>query len=149
MWPTELKFARKIRSVFDKLFPKEKKKKQEKKKTKKTNAKLYIPDFFKECKNRKEIWKAGIIDKHIRRITYIIKEVKKTIKRHHDQMRKRYSDDINNQKEEPMKVIYDLFDVLMPLVTPDKNCPSKRKRTFSGTIEIKLKRKKYNFQRKY
>ena len=63
-------------------------------------------------------------------LMYIIKEPKKTIKRHHNQIRKIYSEDINIQKEEPMKVIYDLFDVLTPLVAPEEKRSSKRKRTF-------------------
>ena len=51
---------------------------------------------------------------------YIIKDSKKTIKRHHNQIRKRYLEDVNYQKEEPMKVIYDLFNVPIPLVAPGK-----------------------------
>ena len=45
--------------------------------------KSYIPReniFFKEYTNGKEIWKDGVIDKRIRRLMYIIKEPKKTIK---------------------------------------------------------------------
>ena len=54
-----------------------------------------------------------------------------------------------NQKEELMKVIYDLFDVLMPLVAPpfEEKRPSKKsKRTFSGTMEINPKRKNTIFR---
>ena len=76
---------------------------------------------------------------------YIIKDPKMTNKRHHNQIRKRYPEDINNQKEEPMKVIYDVFDVLMPLVALEEKRSSKQKRTFSRTMEINPKRKKYNF----
>ena len=72
---------------------------------------------------------------------YVIKNLKKTIKRHLDEIKKRYSEDISDQKEEPMKVIYDLFDVAMPLVTPEEKRSSKWKRTFSGIMEINLKRK--------
>ena len=54
-------------------------------------------------------------------------------------------EDINNQKEEPMKVIYDLFDVPKPLIAPKEKRSSKhlkkRKRTFFGTMEINPKRK--------
>ena len=63
-----------------------------------------------------KIWKAGVFDKRIRKLMYIIKDPKKTIKRRHNQIKKRYPEDINNQKEEVMKVIYDLFDLPMPLV---------------------------------
>ena len=51
---------------------------------------------------------------------YIIKDSKKTIKGHHNQNRKRYSGDISNQKEKPMKVIYDLIDVPMPSFAPEE-----------------------------
>ena len=73
----------------------------------------YIPGeniFFKEYWNREKICKAGINDICTGRLMYIIKDTKKTIKRYHNQIRKRYSEDINNQNEEPMKVIYDFFD---------------------------------------
>ena len=72
---------------------------------------------------------------------YIIKDPKKTIKRHHNQIGKRYSGDINNQKEEPMKTIHDLFDVPMAFVGPEERRLSKRKRTFSGIMKINPKRK--------
>ena len=51
---------------------------------------------------------------------YLIKDPKKTIKRHENQIRKRFSEDINNKKEEPMKVIYDLFDVPMHFVASEE-----------------------------
>ena len=81
--PAELMFARKIRSVFDELLPKENKKSIKKKR----DAKSYIPGeniFFKEYRNGKEIWKAGVIDKLIGRLMYITKGPKKTIERHHN-----------------------------------------------------------------
>ena len=68
--PAELTFARKIKSVFNKLLPKENKKPIKKK----TDAKSHIPGeniFFKEDRNRKEIRKVGVIDKHIGRLMYI------------------------------------------------------------------------------
>ena len=72
---------------------------------------------------------------------YRIKDPKKTNMKHHNQMRKRYSEDINNQKEEPTMVIYDLFDVQTPLVSPEEKRSSKRKSEFSETMEINQKRK--------
>ena len=77
---------------------------------------------------------------------YIIKDLKKSFKGHHSQIRKRYSEDINNQKEEPMKVIYNLSDVPMPLVAPEEKHSSKQKRKFSGTMEINPKRKNTTFR---
>ena len=62
-----------------KLLPKENKKNN---KEKKTDAKSYIPGeniFLKECRNGKKIWKAGVRDKNIGRLMYIIKDQKQTI----------------------------------------------------------------------
>ena len=58
---------------------------------------------------------------NMRRVVYIIKDQKKkkTIKRHHNQIRKTYSEEMNNQKEKLMKIIYDLFEVLVPLVATE------------------------------
>ena len=87
----ELMLGRKIRSMFDKLLPKQKKKT---KKKKQTDAKFYMTKeniFFREYSNGKEIWKAGVVDKRIGRLMYIIKDLKKTIKRHHNQIMKRYT----------------------------------------------------------
>ena len=50
--------------------------------------------------------------------------------------------DISNQKEEPMKVIYDLFNVPMPFVVPEERHSSEWKKTFSGTMEITQKEKR-------
>ena len=54
--PVELMFMRKIRFMFDKLLPKE-----NIKTIKKKHIKSYIPEniFFKEYRNRKEIWKTS------------------------------------------------------------------------------------------
>ena len=72
---------------------------------------------------------------------YIIKDPKKTIKRHHNWIKKKYLENINNQKKVPMTVIYDLFGVLMAKVAPEEKSSSKWKRTFLETMEINLKRK--------
>ena len=110
-------FTRKIRSVLDKLLPKENKKPIEKKHWGKV---LHIRRniFFKEYGNGKEIWKAGVIDKRIGRLMYIIKNPKETIKGHHNQIRKTYSEDINNQKVETMEVIYDFLRCTDALSSP-------------------------------
>ena len=82
---------------------------------------IYQENFLEEYRNRKEAWKAGIIDKRIGRVMYIIKDPKKTIKRHHNQIRKRYSEVINNRKEEPMMVHCDFFDAPMFLEAHEEN----------------------------
>ena len=91
--------------MFDKVLPKENKKKTIKKRF-----------SLKSTKTGKKSGRLMSLIKHIGRLMYIIKDSKKTIKRHHYQIRKRYSEDINNQKKELMKVIYDLFNVPMPSV---------------------------------
>ena len=127
-------FKWKVRSVFDTLLPKENLKKKNKEKT---DAKSYIP---RESTETRKIWKVGVIDKRIRRLMNIIKNPKKTIKRHYKKMRKRYSEHMNNQKEETMKVIHDLLDVPMSLVSSKEKRSCKRKRKILGTMEIKPKR---------
>ena len=57
---------------------------------------------------------------------YMIKDQKKTIKRYHNQ----YLKDMNYQKEELMKVIYDLFNVPVLLVAPKEEYSSKQKDIF-------------------
>ena len=121
--------------MFNKLLPKENKKKHKDK----TDEKSYTPGeniFFKEYRNRKKIWKVGVIDKCIGKLIYIIKDSKKTIKRNRNQIWKRYLEDTNNKKEEPMKVIDDLFNVPMPSAAPEEKHSSKLKRIFSESIEI-------------
>ena len=73
--------------------------------------------IFREYRYGKEIWMVGFINKCIGRLMYIIKDPKKTIKWHHNQIRKRYPEDISNQKEESMKVIYNLWGFLL---SPEK-----------------------------
>ena len=80
--------------MFDKLLLKENNKPIKKKTDKKSSILENI--FFKEYRNGKEIWKADVIDKRIGRLMYITKDPKKTIKRHHNPIRKSYSEDINN-----------------------------------------------------
>ena len=80
------------------------------------------------------------------RLMYIIKNSKKSNKRHYNKIRKRCSEDINNHKEEPMKVIHDLFNVSMTLVAPEEKSSSKMENKFSGTMEINPKRKNTTFR---
>ena len=121
------------------MLPKKKKIKENK-----TNGKYDIPGdkfIFKDFRNAKEIWKPGVIEKHIGWIIYIMKDPKMTTKGNQNKIRRRYMGDINSQKEEPMNVIYNLFDVPTTFVGPEGKRSSKRKRTVSRTIEINPKRK--------
>ena len=53
--------------------------------------------------------KSGVIDKYTGRAMYIIEDLKKTSQPDQE----KFSDDINNLKEELTNVIYDLSDVSM------------------------------------
>ena len=100
----------KTRYLFDKLLLKENKKiNKEKIDAKSCVAREII--FWKKYRNGKEIMGAGVIDKHIKGIMFIFKGPIKTLKRHLNQIWKRCSEDINNKKEGPMKLIYGLFYV--------------------------------------
>ena len=77
---------------------------------------------------------------------YKIKTPKKTNKRQHNQIRKRYLEDIDNQKEESMKVIDYLFDIPVPWVAPEEKRSRKRKKKLFRSYGDKLKKKKYNFR---
>lgn len=54
--------------------------------------------FFKDYRNRKEMCNTSVIDKRIARLLYITEDPKKTINRHHCQIRKRYSEDKKGRK---------------------------------------------------
>ncbi len=74
-----------------------------------------------------------------REINVYNKDLKDTLKILHNQIRKRYLEDINNQKEKPMKVIM-TYNVPI-LVVPEEKHSSKQKMIFSGTMELNPKRK--------
>ena len=88
MSPAELMFARKIRSVFDKLRPTENKRGE----IKNSNGKYFNPGekiYFKNYKLGKATWEEGIIDKRIGKMLYLIKHPKWVIKRHLNQINNR------------------------------------------------------------
>ena len=113
MAPAELRFARKICLVFDRLRPREKKMDGRKN----TNGKHYNPGekiYFKNYEFGKTMWEKGTIAKRIGKMLYLIKHPKWVIKRHLNQIKKKYTADVDQCKEELMMVIYDMFDVSMP-----------------------------------
>ena len=67
----------------------------------------------------------------------MIKDQKKTIKRYHNQ----YLKDMNYQKEELMKVIYDLFNGPVLLVAPEEEYSSKQKDIFKDYRDKSKKEK--------
>lgn len=66
-------FARKIRSVFDRMLPNKKKKNYTKVNTKFTTYKEGDKVFFKNYRSGKCFWEDGIVSKRIGRVIYIVK----------------------------------------------------------------------------
>lgn len=82
--------------------------------------------YFKNYKLGKATWEEGTIDKRIGKMLYFIKHPKWVIKKHLNQIKKRYTADVDQRKEEPMTVIYNMFNVSMPQPV-QQNRSSKRK----------------------
>ena len=70
---------------------------------------------------------------------YIIKHPRWKVRRHINQIKKRYTPNTNERVEEPMSVIYDMFKV--PRLS--QNRTGKRKR-IPRTMEVNPKRQKYD-----
>lgn len=118
--PAEIMFARKVRSVFDKLLTKQTKQGP----TSIVPRKKYSPRekvFFKMFKNNTSFWEPGTIEKRIRNMVYIIQGPRFSHKRHLNQIRKRLLDDCNStpQEEVVMDTIYDTFDIQIPQAAPE------------------------------
>ena len=141
--PNEVMFARRIWLVYDKLLQKQ---------TKPATAsivptKKYYPGekvYFKMFKDNKSFSEAGMIEKRIGNVIYIIKWQQFTHKRYLNQIRKRSSNEPDNGPAEnvAMDVIYDIFDILTPLVIPEVRC-SKRKWKATDLLVVNLKRRRY------
>ena len=157
--PAELMFARKIRSIFDRLLP-------DKKEVTRKNfpGREYFPGdkvFFKNFQKGKNYWMDGIIEKRIGNMVYTIQGPKFVCKRHINQIRPRSSE----SEEIPMETLCDTFDIPKPLCTqeqmnispeptiraeqnslPQKNLPrrkSSRKRKSVRRLSPEPKRKRY------
>ena len=142
--PAQIMFARKVRSVFEKLLPKQTKTKRNHFMAKKN----YVPGekvYFKMFKQNKTFWELGTIRQRVGNMVYIVEGPTFTHKRHLNQLRKRWSDDpdINPPEvEETMDIIYDMFDLPSPQPTPQTR-RSSRKRKTTELIDVNPKRKKY------
>ena len=90
MSPAELMFARKIRSLFDKLIPSKKKKKGNKKKINTFNKTYSLGRKF--CFLNYHLGKAtrlkGIIEERIGNMMYMIKRPRWKVRRHINQIKK-------------------------------------------------------------
>ena len=132
-------FARKVRSVFEKLLPRHIKHSR-----KQTVSKYYVPweknIYFKIFKANKMFWELGTIKKWIGNMVYIIDGPKFSHKRHLNQLRKRWSDDINcdsSEREETIDVIFYTFDLQFPQSAPE-TWQSYRKRKKTELINIHI-----------
>ena len=142
--PAETMFARKIRSVFDKLLPKQNKLR----KTTLAPNKRFNPGekiYLRKYQNKTSCWERGIIKKRIGDMVYIVEGPKYTHKRHQNQLQKRRlndSNDVPQREEELIDTIFDMFDLDPPQPTL-KISRSGRKRKFIDLLMIDPKRKKY------
>ena len=142
--PAETMFARKIRSVFNKLLPKQNKLR----KTTLAPKKRFNPGekiYFKKYQNNTSCWDRGIISKRIGDMVYIVEGPKYTHKRHQNKLQKRRlndSNDVPQTQEESIDTIFDMFDLDPPQSRPEIR-RSGRKRKFTDPLMIDPKRKKY------
>ena len=74
---------------------------------------------------------------------YIIKHPRWKVHKHINKKKKGYTPNTKEQAEEPMSVIYDMFEVSRPSPIL-QNCTSKQKCTLTGTMEINPKRQKFD-----
>ena len=137
-------FGRRIRSVFDKLLPIQKKLPR----NIVVPRKRYNPGekvYFRKYSNNQMSWELGRIMQRIGNMVYMVEGPSGTHKRHLNQLRKRYSEDSETTPPEPEEVIesfYDTFELEPPQTTPDQR-RSLRKRKRTELIEINPKKKCY------
>ena len=141
--PVETMFTRKVRSVFDKLLPKQTRPQV----TTCIPGKRFIPGervFFKSYKNNTSFWDVGTISKRVSDMVYIVQGPRHTHKRHQNQLRIRRSDDTSDTpplEEEPIDTIFKTFDLEPPQPTPEQR-RLVQKRKFTDPLVIDPKRKK-------
>ena len=140
--PAESMFARRIRSVFDKLIP---------------SKKSHIPAilfprwkfnqndkvFYKNYKNNMTTWEPGIIKERIGNMIYTVQGKKLIHRRHVNQLQNRIIDEPTETpqiEEDDQQDLYDNFDLQMPQA--EQEAWVKRKRKVPPTIHNWPKKKK-------
>ena len=113
----ETMFARKIRSVFDKLIPRQ----VRFKKTVTLPKKRYAcgeKELYKIYKNNITFWEVGTVKQRVGELVYIIQGPKNIPNRHLNQLRKYRVNDSNVSLpqicEEPIDIIFENFDLDAP-----------------------------------
>ena len=136
-------FARRIRSVFDKIIP---------------SKKSHIPAilvprrkfnkndkvFHKNYKNNTTTWEPGSIKERIGNMIYTVQGKTFIHRRHVNQLQKRITDEPTETpqiEENDQLDLYDTFDLQMPQDEPEAR--GKRKRKAPPQFIIDPKRKKY------
>ena len=137
MTPAEVMFARKIKTAFEKLLQNQSKPVH----TNKVTRKQFKIDekvvFFRMFQSNKSYWETDTVDKQIGKMIYIIKGSRFTHKKHLNQIRKRYSNTVENNpwEEDPMDIVFDTFAVPIPQMA-SKQRRSKRHREITDLVEI-------------
>ena len=154
--PAELMFARKIRSVFDRIL-------QNTNKTIATRENLstrfYKPGdkiLFLNYRTGKSFWEEGIIMKRIGHVLYSVRSSKFDCRRHINQLRPRHTDDYKQveDNELTLEVLYDSFNVPLPITQPTPRVvsptPGPRVRVFitNSTSSNDVEEKKYKGKKK-
>ena len=90
-------------------------------------------------KVNKYFWEAGIIEKWIGNVIYIVKGPQFTHKRHLNQIRKWPSNVPDNGPAEDvaMDVIYDTFDILTLLVILEVRCSKRKWKATDQPVSVK------------
>ena len=115
-------FTRKIKSVFDKLIPRQAKFK----KTVSPHKKYFYSGdevLINAYKNNITFWEVGTIKQRIGELVYIVQEPKHTHKRHMNQLRKYRVNESekspHNTCENPIDAVFVHFDLDTPQVSPE------------------------------
>ena len=62
----------------------------------------------------KKFWEEGVISKRVGRMMYMLKGKKYEHQRHINQLRPRYTENVIEDQEVPMEVLFDVFDKPVP-----------------------------------
>ena len=138
-------FARKVKSSFDKLIPRQAKFKN----TVLPHKKYFYPGvkvLFKAYKNNMTFWEVGTIKQRIGELVYIVQGPKNIHQRHMNQLRKcrlNESDESpQNTCEEPIDAIFDHVDLDTPQVSLEVRRLG-RKMKFTQQLDVNPQRQKY------
>ena len=96
--------------------------------------------FFKMYCGAKEFWEEGVIRKRVGGMMYMLKGVKYEYQRNINQLRHRYTENVIEEQEVPMEVLYNVFDIPAPPIPIFEKRTRKRKRVEPFSPDPKRKR---------